>query len=141
MNIKCLFCGAFSMLIGNAAYAVISGPGTDIGGQPTACMNCKLSEIYGDDSGTCTKRCKDCCEPECIDYSKECGMGVIGCVGGTYGISPNCMQCPSDSITHANTTSDMGMNLDITGCYIPSGASFYDDTGVGVYSDKCYYAN
>ncbi len=142
MNAKSFFFGAVaatSLLVGNnAAHAVIVDPGG-----PSSCFQCKLSPIYGEISGECQVRCKDCCEPECVNMLKECTgtiQPVIKCAAGEYGrTSSTCNICPSDAITHANTTSDEGENLFITGCYIPSGASFYDDSGAGTYDGNCYY--
>lgn len=132
MNLKVpLVVAAISMSAGNS-YGV-SGP--------TTCMNCKLSSIDGE-STACTTRCKDCCESECIDFSKECGGMVLptGCDAGKYG-SVVCQSCPADERTHANVTSDMLLNTVVTGCYIPNGSAFYDDTGSGTYGGNCYYSN
>lgn len=66
----------------------------------------------------------------CVDSSD------YRCVSGYYGscgeMMAGCWSCPSAG------TSDAGSNENITDCYV---TEFSDDTGSGIYTDKCYYDN
>lgn len=130
MNLKVSFVlTAISIMTANTCFA---GPSNK--------MNCKLQLAEGLGDGECTMRCKDCYEPECVDLSKECSPTITptDCDAGKYG-TLLCQDCPPDTVTHANVTSDKFLNIAITGCYIPKNSSFYDDTGDGTYTGNCNY--
>lgn len=66
-----------------------------------------------------------------------------GCADGYYqsagsGATMTCSPCPASG--DVTGKSEVG-NTSITGCYIPSGNKFDDNTGSGVYTDSCYYTN
>lgn len=59
-----------------------------------------------------------------------------------YSSGNACLLCPSGSAGYysaaANTAYGASAN---TGCYLPSGTSFFDSTGNGTLLGNCYYAN
>ena len=80
---------------------------------------------------SCHMRCAECDRSECVDSSVPCSSG-----GGTIDpIDPpitTWTDCPEDG------SSDVGAKS-ITQCYQPSGATFKDTSGNGVYTGNCYY--
>ena len=59
------------------------------------------------------------------------------CKPGYYLDSGDCVRCPSSGGVYG-TTVDKNTG-GITSCYIPSGNSFSDTSGSGVYASDCYY--
>lgn len=98
---------------------------------------------------------------ECNTYTTyECGSGYYGtaksettgctkcpsnatCAGGNsstficnknyYKNGSTCTPCPSPGITEKTGVTD------IKDCFIPSGTTFSDSTGNGIYTQNCYY--
>lgn len=72
-------------------------------------------------------------------------LSEYGCANGFYSTNASaeenmtCTPCPQITNTSTQYTSALG-NTSITGCYIPSGASFSDNTGSGTYTNNCYYS-
>ncbi len=60
------------------------------------------------------------------------------CKPGYYLNSAACTRCPSSGGVYG-TTVDRNTG-DITSCYIPSGTTFSDGSGSGVYEGDCYYS-
>ena len=93
---------------------------------------------------SCRMRCAECDQPECVDSRVPCssvGGGTIDpidppqitvCQNGQYKNNKICTDCPQ------NGSSDVGATR-ITQCYQPSGATFKDRSGNGVYTGDCYY--
>lgn len=103
------------------------GGGGDIG---TICQNCTNS------AGVCTMISPKCCPP----CDESAVVPVEYCPAGQYGFSAsNCQPCPVGP-NGESTTSIKGQNRGITGCYIAAGTEFSDDTGSGVYVEKCSYS-
>lgn len=84
-----------------------------------------------------------------IKYQRTCNAenfcdehAIYQCAAGYYGTSTNgisgCTRCPSSNGT--DTTSVAG-STSITSCYIPSGTTFSDTSGSGIYTSHCYYKN
>lgn len=71
-----------------------------------------------------------CVDSQCVDSKKyRCVAGDYGTLGEDFF---GCWHCPSGG------TSIAGSNESITDCYV---TEFSDDTGSGIYTDKCYYDN
>ncbi len=66
------------------------------------------------------------------------GTTSVKCAKGYYGTS-SCTKCPNSGGTSGTTKADGAKT--ITECYIPSGGSFCDATGCGVFTSDCYYKN
>ncbi len=77
-----------------------------------------------------------------IQGSCKCEQGYYGnpaynlLSGGCTG---TCTRCPSSGGVYGTTASSGATS--ITECYIPSGGTFSDDTGSGIYTGNCYYSN
>ncbi len=71
---------------------------------------------------------------DCVATTKT----YTACKPGYYLSGGDCISCPSSGGV-AGRTADNNTG-DITSCYIPSGTSFSDGTGSGVYSGNCYYS-
>ena len=75
--------------------------------------------------------------------ARVAGKGTVYCKEGYYGTPKHldddsaCKQCPSSGGVAGKSV--VGSNTSITGCYIPSGSSFSDSTGSGVYTNNCYW--
>lgn len=59
------------------------------------------------------------------------------CKIGYYGTGTSCTRCPYENGIYG-TTATLGATAK-TECYIPSGTSFSDSTGSGIYSGNSYY--
>lgn len=75
--------------------------------------------------------------------SAQCNRTIsYTCAQGYYGIpaalNPTCTKCPSSGGIEG-TTAGTGATK-ITECYIPSGSTFVDSTGLGTYTTNCYYS-
>ncbi|MBQ8293897.1 MAG: hypothetical protein IJX89_00735 [Alphaproteobacteria bacterium] len=75
----------------------------------------------------------------------KCEQGYYGTPSYSFGLvigesgscSGTCTRCPSSDGVYG-TTAAAGATS-ITECYIPSGTTFSDDTGSGIYTDSCHY--
>ncbi|MDE6250058.1 MAG: hypothetical protein K2M34_00275 [Alphaproteobacteria bacterium] len=99
------------------------------------------------DCGNTYNKSKDgeevCCKiPAAGTYVKVAKGGTVSCVAGNYcpggtevfyGSTGGMFSCPG-----TGSTSKAGKSA-ITDCYLPSGTSFSDSTGSGVYTADCYY--
>ncbi len=74
------------------------------------------------------------------DFS-HCNVTTIteyGCAENMYatsgsGSSTRCGNCPQNGHSWEGNTA-------LSGCYLPTGTSFCDDTGCGTYTDDCHYS-
>ncbi|MDE6481257.1 MAG: hypothetical protein K2L25_00315 [Alphaproteobacteria bacterium] len=66
------------------------------------------------------------------DYKK-----YTRCKVGYYLENESCKRCPSSGGVYGTTVNHNAG--DITSCYIPSGTTFSDTSGNGVYEGDCYY--
>lgn len=80
---------------------------------------------------TCDTTTKVCSKPT---TKYKCNIGYYG---RPLNATSGCTRCPSSGGTYG-TTDEIGA-VAITECYLPSGTSFLDMSGKGVYTDKCYY--
>lgn len=63
---------------------------------------------------------------------------AVKCLAGYFGNGATCTKC-STATGDDSATSAAG-SIVITSCYIPSGNSFSDSSGSGVYTGNCYYS-
>lgn len=83
--------------------------------------------------GTPTRASGDC---KACPANSACDAGstTIVCSKGYYGSGTSCAQCPG-----GGTTSTTGA-ASVTQCCLPSGTTFSDTTGSGVYTAQCCYS-
>ncbi len=106
----------------------------------TTCSGSTIITLDGNCEKVDTKGCKN---NACIKKTS------LRCVKGYYGTAEyeqlnltkctGCEPCPTSGGI-AGTTSGPGATA-ITECYLPSGTSFSDSTGSGIYVGDCYYKN
>ncbi len=59
-----------------------------------------------------------------------------------YSSGNACLLCPSGSAGYYSATAKTGGGASAnTGCYLPSGTSFFDSVGTGTLKSNCYYAS
>ena len=104
------------------------------------CSNCDDTATWTAGNTGYEKRTKKTCNFSTCQCEHST---VYRCAKGYYGGSTNgtsgCDRCPPNEDLVLGTTSGAGAALNIQGCYIPSGTSFVDTTGSGVYPDQCDY--
>lgn len=83
----------------------------------------------------CVVMCIGGARAACTETTKT----YTSCKSGYYLSSGKCVRCPSSGGVYG-TTKDKNTG-GITSCYIPSGNSFSDTTGSGVFTGNCYYSN
>ncbi len=104
--------------------------------------SCAVLDLNGN-VVSCRMRCAECDRSECVDSSVPCSSGggtidpidppiTTWCLNGQYKNHNTCTDCPEDGSSDVGATS-------ITQCYQPSGATFKDTSGNGVYTGNCYY--
>jgi len=105
---------------------------------------CGLVPGGGDGPSLMSCECPDGTE---VSYGATCPDGSVcenkavlddWCAAGYWWNGRTCSQCPlsDDGI---RGTSPAGSD-NSTDCYIPSGTTFADDSGSGVYTDNCHYS-
>ncbi len=115
-------------------------------GSATACDVCGCKDVKSDSAWkelsnnrvsrevqTATSSGYSCTVTTSTEYA--CDAGYYHSAGS--GLSITCNPCPQ-LLGSAPSTSKIG-NRSITGCYIPANTSFSDDTGSGIYIDRCYH--
>ena len=110
------------------------------GNNCTGCPNCTSDTTWSYYAEGYEKQTTRIC-----NYSTcECEpTALFRCAQGYYG-SPHktpsgCTRCPMDDTNSVNGTTSSAGSTRISSCYIPSGASFSDTSGSGVYPDQCDY--
>lgn len=85
--------------------------------------------------------CVDC--PAASSIGTCDGSDTVKCIKGFYGTT-SCSQCPPaqyQSCMGSFGTTDAAGAKEITECYIAKDGSFCDETGKGIFTDKCSYTN
>ncbi len=118
-----VFCGMYPCLIYNS-----SGE----------CTKCDCSSVSCPSGQTKTATCG------CTSLGGGGGDGVIkrACAVGEYWMSSfGCVACPMPGTSSGGSRSGAVIeNPSLADCYIPSGATFTDDTGTGTYTADCKYS-